>query len=380
MKKRQFIIFLLIACIFFSMQSSVCAAGKAKGIIRVLLTRFNLTDRVDLALDGSYTIQGIAFQRGSHVTISSSKGTLMLYYEGMAQDCGKEMTLLRHAVSENEENGLRINGEMNLYCGDLHLYAEKGLIQAVLNIPVEEYLLGVVPYEMSDSFPLEALKAQAVAARTYAMKKASNGSGRYDIVDNTNDQVFRGYNAANKNALQAVNLTQGICGYYRNELAICYYTASNGGQVEIPENVWGSKYGYITLHDDPYDVENPESPVKRATVRKQDSEGLVYNMELTDYIKSQLSDLLLSRGYTGDPSEVWIDAVLGIRCERDGKRPESKIPASMVFSLKVSAFKELSAAAMDTEEVELFDIGKQSEHTGEYREPIRNFIALEEPV
>ncbi len=134
------------------------------------------------------------------------------------------------------------------------------------------------------------------------------------------------------------------------------------------------------MHDDPYDVENPESPVKRAVVPKHDPEGIVYNKELTDYIKTQLSSVLLLKGYTGDPSEIWIDAVLGIRCESGGKQLETKVSNTMVFTLKVSACKELSAAAMDTQEVELFGIGKQSEHSSEYREPNRNTIPLEDAV
>ena len=59
------------------------------------------------------------------------------------------------------------------------------------SLSVEDYLLGVVPYEMSNSFPLEALKAQAVCARTYALSHVQ-GDPYYDLEDTTNDQVFRG--------------------------------------------------------------------------------------------------------------------------------------------------------------------------------------------
>ena len=69
---------------------------------------------------------------------------------------------------------------------------------AILHIPVEEYLLGVLPYEMNEAFPIEALKAQAVAARSYAIRK-QNSNEHYDVTDNTNDQVYRGYQKENKN-------------------------------------------------------------------------------------------------------------------------------------------------------------------------------------
>ncbi|MBQ6803644.1 MAG: SpoIID/LytB domain-containing protein, partial [Clostridia bacterium] len=94
----------------------------------------------------------------------------MVYYEGMAMDAGKTLTLKRHSVEAGKENGLRFNGAYELHPGDLILSIQNRQLRPVLHAPVEEYLLGVVPYEMSDSFPIEALKAQAVAARTYAMK------------------------------------------------------------------------------------------------------------------------------------------------------------------------------------------------------------------
>lgn len=96
------------------------------------------------------------------------------------------------------------------------------------------YCLGVVPYEMSDSFPLEALKAQAVAARTYALR-SQNPTQPYDLVDTTNDQVYRGYVPGNDRTERAIRETRGVCGFYRDQLAQCYYSASNGGQTEL---VW----------------------------------------------------------------------------------------------------------------------------------------------
>ena len=109
-------------------------------------------------------------------------------------------------------------------------------------LSVEDYLLGVVPYEMSNSFPLEALKAQAVCARTYALSHV-RGDPYYDLEDTTNDQVFRGVNLTYGNAIQAVRDTAGVVGTYKGELASCYYSASNGGQTELRgeclERPWG---------------------------------------------------------------------------------------------------------------------------------------------
>ena len=111
-----------------------------------------------------------------------------------------------------QENGLRINGDYNLYCGDLMIRTDGKTLTAVLHIPVEEYLLGVVPYEMSDSFPLEALKAQAVCARTYALSRV-DPKKEWDVVDTTNDQVYRGLTGAHPLSDRAVRETACSCSW-----------------------------------------------------------------------------------------------------------------------------------------------------------------------
>ena len=107
---------LLAAALLFSLP-----ALAEKNVVRVLLTKLELTDQVTLSLDGSYTVGDLSFQRGSQLKISCASGRIILYYEGMSLDMGKEAVLLRHAVQDGKENGLRINGTYPLYCGDLHL-------------------------------------------------------------------------------------------------------------------------------------------------------------------------------------------------------------------------------------------------------------------
>ena len=333
---------------------SVQAAQNA--VVRVLLTRLGLTDQATIALDGSYTVGDMSFQRGSKLVISCATGSLMLYYEGMAVSLGRETRLIRHAIDSDQENGLRINGGYDLYCGDLALKTDGKMMTAVLYIPVEEYLLGVVPYEMSDSFPLEALKAQAVAARTYALRRIG-ASGDYDVVDNTNDQVYRGYNKLNDNAARAVRETEGICGYDRNALGNCYYTASNGGQVELPRNVWGKEDGdYITMHADPYDVENPESPVKRATILKAPENGVIGNQAFTDAVKLLMTEPLAALGYTGEAKDIRILSVNAAEMQKPKNGKESLVMTRLRLTLSVEALR-YATPEPDEEEMSIFQIG-----------------------
>ena len=283
-------------------------AEKTEGVVRVLLTRLNLTNRMEISLDGSYTLNELSFQRGSKVIIAISGGTLMVYYEGMALDAGKQLTLARHETGDGMENGLRVNGAYELHPGDLVVSIRDGQLRAVLHAPVEEYLLGVVPYEMSDSFPLEALKAQAIAARTYALRKAG-AYADYDVVDNTNDQAYFGVKAQNVNAALAVKETEGLCGFYQGALAMCYYSASNGGQTELASHVWGgSDDSYLVMADDPYDLENPESVVKQAVLPKQLSSNDALGA-LKEPILGALSEILESQGYDGDMEHIRVTGI-----------------------------------------------------------------------
>ena len=351
--KKLWVLPVLAVC--FVLLLSRCAKAEDH-VIRVLLTRLNLSDQITVSLDGSYTLGEISFQRGSRLTFSCASGHIVAYYEGMAIDVGNDVRLIRHAVQDAQENGLRVNGGYALYCGDLQLKAENKTLRAILHIPVEEYLLGVVPYEMSDSFPLEALKAQAVAARTYALRKVS-GSGDYDLVDNTNDQVYRGYQKENKNAAQAVAETAGICGFYQNALANCYYTASNGGQVEIPDHVWGKNDGhYITMHEDPYDVENPESTVKKLSVAKRTANGIVGNGEFTHALKLLMSEQLASMGYTGDDEDINILTVDGMELHKPKNSKESMVMTQLRITMQVEARKLIARSEPEEEEISIFQI------------------------
>ena len=356
-------------------------ARAEKNTVRVLLTRLNLTDRLEIALDGSYTLDGMSFQRGSRLVLSCTTGRIMVYYEGMALDSGKELVLTRHQAAEGLENGLRLNGDYALYRGDLHVKTDGKMLTAVLHIPIEEYLLGVVPYEMSDSFPLEALKAQAVAARTYALYKMRGANGAYDLVDNTNDQVFRGYNASNERAIRAVQETAGVACYNNGALAICYYTASNGGQVELVRNVWGKGEGdYITMHDDPYDVENPESVVKSAAIAKTAKDGIVYNQQLTDYLLDGVSEAVTALGYSGDAADTRIAGVAGVSMHTPQGGTNSKVMTQMRFDLTVQC-RQKPTAAMQDEEVNLFALPETTPEATSAPQPTQApFVTLEQTV
>ena len=195
------------------------------GVLRVYLKSLGDPQNLTLTLAGVYTVEhdaGFRFARNTEIVLSDSGDTIYLCVGGLTLDMGDSLTLTRQA-SDEAENGIYIaeSEKDNLYVGDLTVTRnDGGGLRPVLSIQMEDYLCGVVAYEMSDSWPLEALKAQAVAARTYAMQRKWNAGDRdYDLVDTTADQVYKGYDPQYTNVLQAVEETAGVVGTYNGGFA-----------------------------------------------------------------------------------------------------------------------------------------------------------------
>ncbi len=261
----------MLAPAAFAAKESPSASG-----IRVCLRRLNLTDAVWMTLEGRYLVRcadgtELLLPASVGVTVLLRDGRLILFSEGVSLSAGKKLTLLRRE-EDGSEPGIRFNLQQGFYPGDLSLSVKDGAIQAVMTLPLETYLQGVVPYEMSDSFPVEALKVQAVCARTYALSKL-NPDADWDVVDTTNDQVFKGLRPEYKNTALAVTGTDGLVLTYRNKLITAWYSASNGGQTELPQHVWGGSDipACFEMTDDPWDAENPDSLTRSAVLKKDGS-------------------------------------------------------------------------------------------------------------
>ena len=334
------------------------AAEDAAPSIRVLLRRLALTDRVDLSLSGAYTLSGgkgsrMLFPAGSEITVQVRRDQLILFFSGASLDCGSKIVLSRAASDSSEKtskkarlsHGFRIAPGDALYLGDLTLTVSGGQLQPVLTISVEDYLLGVVPYEMSDDFPMEALKAQAVCARTYALGRVDPKKD-WDVVDTTNDQVFRGYTGSHPRSADAVSATAGLVGVSGGTLAHCYYSASNGGQTELPSHVWAGEESsrcFATV-DDPYDVENPESIVKKTSFRKDGSglsEALLESIIPAIFAQPQMAD------FVQQPDCLRIDAVTEVSLSKPRFPSPSRLMTKLNLTLQVSGRQLLSPATPD---------------------------------
>lgn len=187
-------------------------------------------------------------------------------------------------VSENNNSPLGFRGEYDTYdfpatgVGNSRIYRGtievvkgqyKGLT-AVNQVDMEEYLYGVVPCEMSASWHEEALKAQAVAARSMATFQYSRFLSRgYNLVDTTTSQVYRGITAEHPRSNAAVEATYGEIATYNGRVAETVYSASSGGYTADSKYVWGNEVAYLKAKPDPYEaVANHEAWTRTITTRE----------------------------------------------------------------------------------------------------------------
>ena len=307
------------------------------GMLRVYLKSLGDPASLGMTLAGSYTVEGdrgFRFARDTAIVLAADGESVLLSVGGLTIDMGPSLTLTRQAVTDGGENGIYIHESEKdaLFEGDLSVSVQDGGLRCILTIHIEDYLKGVVAYEMSDSFPLEALKAQAVAARTYAMgRKWVSATRDYDVVDTTQDQVYKGLDADYTNVIAAVEATRGVVGTYNGGFAMCYYTASNGGQTALATDIWGGEgdYGYLAMVDDPYDLENPSSLVNSVTFAGDLSD----NATLKAMLEEGLAALNLPYEDVALESVVSIEAV-------DPKFEGSYMYTKLRFTLSVSAMLE----------------------------------------
>ena len=252
------------------------ARAEMDGMIRVKLSRLGAPGSVTLTADCDYCLASNASARipaGTVVTVSASGGKLSLSAGEKTAALGASFTLTR---CESGRCGAQFIAPAlsNRFCGDLTFSASGDVISTVLRIYIEDYLYGVVGCEMAPSAGLEALKAQAIAARNGALRmKAVHGDLACDVIDTDAALTFKGFSDAAEYAdvLRAVDDTRGETLYYGDSPALCYTTDSNGGQTESAANAFGTPLVYSVVADDPYDLASA-APRKTAAIRKDAEE------------------------------------------------------------------------------------------------------------
>ena len=139
-----------------------------------------------------------------------------------------------------------ISTKRRWYRGEFIIENRGGKLVVINSLPLEDYLLGVVPSEMPSKWNYEALKAQAIAARSYAIanrgKRASHG---YDLKDTPEDQAYGGASSETATTNSAVIETKGEVITYNRKIIPAYYSASAGGHTRNSGSVWNKDLPFL---------------------------------------------------------------------------------------------------------------------------------------
>jgi stage II sporulation protein D len=174
------------------------------------------------------------------------------------------------------ENGfLRVNGDR--YRGQMLLTAVDDQVEVINLVDIESYLRGVVPSEMAAAWPLEALKAQAVAARSFTLTSLNPGA-RYDLCATDQCQVYRGVEIEHPRTDNAVAATAGVVVTFQGVTARTYYHADSGGMIASSQEVWGSASPYLVARADA-----PTTTPHRSWVQSLDAAAVSSSLAAAGY-------------------------------------------------------------------------------------------------
>lgn len=205
-----------------------------------------------ISCDGYVTVKvnGEEVAWGKNLVIKTEDGVTNIY-----NDDGLIYTL---AGNENieyypTEKGY-IRSEGREYRGFLFtIRLDDGKYTVVNQVNFEEYLYGVVPKELSASYPIEALKAQAICARTYAANSIGNYNKQgFDMTGDQNSQAYGGVAVETANTTRAVNETKGSIVTYGGKPAQVFYFSTSGGYTLNSKDVWLTDLPYLRSVEDKY--------------------------------------------------------------------------------------------------------------------------------
>lgn len=148
----------------------------------------------------------------------------------------------------------------------IELYPLGRELHLVNEVPLEPYLAGLVNKEIRSNYPKEAVKAQVIAARSYALatmaERRKSPHRWYDLKGTEDDQVYQGAHSEDYKSRALVDETKGYVLIHQNDVLKAYYHASSGGHTELPRNVWGrrddarAQHAYLARHS-PWDMMGP---------------------------------------------------------------------------------------------------------------------------
>jgi stage II sporulation protein D len=198
-----------------------------------------------IAAEAGFLLNGVRMQT-EQLTLRGGEQDLTLTFPRLARKSNG-------AAVSSGDSGMEI-----AVSGVVHL-VRKGKGFLVINrVDLEEYVKGVVPAEVSSTWHPEMLKAQAVAARTYALyQQMLSATREYDVAATVQDQVYRGKQGIDAGILRAVEETRGLVVTYQGAPIYAAFSSTAAGLTEDAMNVWSKEYPYLKGVECPFDLMSP---------------------------------------------------------------------------------------------------------------------------
>ena len=271
----------------------------------------NKVDELNVSIRGKYKIldlgSGKIFQEGRGMKesrISSYPGGIMIN--------DQKYPLHRIRLASSKDIALYLDKKVNRYRGALDIIVKADKKFLVVNtIEIEQYIRGVLYHEVSHRWPMEAMKAQAVAARTYALyQMKKNKDDDYDVTGDIYSQVYGGKNSERFRTNIAVKRTLGNILVYNNKVLPAYFHASCGGHTENAKNIWGENLPPLAGVACSFCALAPHANWKR-NFRSQDIQE---KLSANDYQTGPIAEVrVVSRNESGRINNLQFSA-------RDGKK------------------------------------------------------------
>ena len=247
---------------------SLSYGAEAAEPIRVLLSADVL--RLEVRTDGPIWVMD-AKGRGRALptpvqVIAAETGFLVngvrIQTEQVTLQAGEQGLTLMFPRPARKPNGAAVSSgdsSMEVSVSGLVQLVRKGKAFSVVNrVDLEEYVKGVVPSEVSSAWHPEMLKAQAVAARTYALyQQMLSATREYDVAATVQDQVYRGKQGNDARILRAVEETRGLVVTYLDAPIYAAFSSTAAGLTEDAMNVWSKEYPYLKGVECPFDLASP---------------------------------------------------------------------------------------------------------------------------
>ena len=211
-------------------------------IIRVLILKNkNIRIRSDKSIPLNVRGEKFSSAKIKGLTIKSQNDKAILFFDRNKEKIYNFDNRKPIIIKSSDKRGIWVDNKR--YSGIIEIFVLRNKILVVNKLGIEKYLSSVVGSEMPHKWPLEALKAQAIASRTYALKQ--NGNNIYDVDSTQMHQVYNGLESRTPKTRKAVRATRSLVLTYKNKLINALFHSSSGGMTENSEDVWKNKYSYL---------------------------------------------------------------------------------------------------------------------------------------